>query len=97
MSITRFATLYFGACLCVHAMPAEAPTGYTVELKVYVTEERALCEAAWKAALPDHGPAITEMMTMQGGKFEALRCLATYYQKLTAPGTESRGIEVQQP
>jgi hypothetical protein len=69
---------------------------YTVTLDVYLRDADALCRQAWAAALPDHGPAITEMLTMQNGKFDPQRCLATVYQKMRLEGAESRGIYVQE-
>ena len=77
------------------AWPSTNPS-YRVELDVTVTDEQALCRHAWNVALPDHGPTITEMMTMQDGKFDTQRCLATLYQKLPVTGAESRGIYVRE-
>ncbi len=81
-------------CLWVDSASQGHPA-YRVELDVTVTDEQALCRHAWNVALPDHGPAITEMMTMPDGKFDVQRCLATVYQKLPVTGAESRVIYVR--
>jgi hypothetical protein len=94
--MTRFATLWFGLVLAVHAVPAEAPPHYTVQLDVYVTDERALCKQAWDIALPDHGPRIAELLTMKDGQYNAVRCLSTVMQKVRLSGAESRGVYVRE-
>jgi hypothetical protein len=73
---------------------ADSTTDYRVEIEVYVSDAQALCKQAWSVALPDHGPAITEMLTMTRGEFLALKCLATSYQKRSPDGVVSAGIHV---
>ena len=76
------------------ALPSPAPTRYRVELDVYVQDARTLCTQAWGIALPEHGPAITEMVTMTRGEFDSAKCLAVVFQKLPAVGVVRAGIYV---
>jgi hypothetical protein len=97
--MTRLATLSIGLVLALQATPAatsDIAPHYLVLLEVYVTDETALCKQAWAVALADHGPALAEMLTMQRGKFEVTRCLATAVQKLPVDGVVRAGIEVTQ-
>jgi hypothetical protein len=89
--------LWLGLCLAVQASPASAPPShYRIEVDVYVTDERALCQQAWRLATADHSHDIATLITKARGEFVASKCLATVYQKRSPDGVASAGIHVME-
>lgn len=94
----RIATLYLGLCLAVQATPASAPptAQYRLEMDVYVVDDLALCEQAWKLEAADHGDRMAEAMLMRDSEFDTAKCVNIVYQKFHPPGVVGAGIEVKQ-